>query len=137
MKNLIWLLLIAALALTACQPQPAPAPAPIEVQPIPDGDLSYPPPPTPFPGQFPTPVSVGAYPEPGEGAGLSVLPWNEAAEIVLSGQVNAIRQTQAGEIYLELRDGRTLQTSPPQENDLRALLDQCGALCAGIVIIEN
>jgi hypothetical protein len=136
MKNLIWMLLISALVLTACQPQQAPViPEPTLEPSTSDPVGPYPAPPTPSPAQItdPSVVMINPYPEPGE---ESIFPWNEAETIFMSGQVNLIRIAPSGAVLVELQDGRILQTNPPNPQAFDELIQHCGALCANILIFR-
>jgi len=59
--------------------------------------------------------------------------WEEAIEIVNSGDVTAVAQLHSLEVTLNLRDGSTITTTEPNIDDIFHELDKCGTPCQGIL----
>lgn len=138
MKRLTWLSVVMLMALAACQP----AAQPPDFQPqqtLPP----YPPPQQPAPlapvqGGYPapqTPASItgGGYPAPGQVEAESVS-WEQARTLILSGQVAQIFQLHNLTVTLALKDGRVVTTREPAIDDVFAVVEDCGAPCADILI---
>ncbi len=64
----------------------------------------------------------------------SQIEWQEARELILSGQVEQVVQLHSLEVRLYLKDGRVLVTTEPHIDEVFAVVDQCGEPCADIIL---
>ena len=66
-----------------------------------------------------------------------VVSWGEAMQIIMSGEVQQVVQTQSREVTLVLRDGTTLEATEPQIDEVFREIERCGELCSDIVKITE
>lgn len=59
--------------------------------------------------------------------------WEEALEILNSGEVTAIYQLHNLEVTLELKDGTSIKTIEPNIDAIFQEIDNCGVLCSNII----
>ncbi len=71
------------------------------------------------------------YPDLKDGAEVQ---WSQVQSIVFSGQVVKIGQTHDLNVYLTLKDGRTLKAVEPAIDDILKLVQACGTLCQDIKV---
>jgi hypothetical protein len=64
----------------------------------------------------------------------SRIEWEEARELILSGQVEQVVQLHSLEVRLTLKDGRELVTTEPNIDDVFGVVDECGEPCDDIII---
>ena len=64
----------------------------------------------------------------------SRIEWEEARELILSGQVEQVFQLHSLEVQLYLEDGRKLVTTEPAIDDVFDVVEECGEPCADIVL---
>ncbi|MGD2252286.1 MAG: hypothetical protein PVF70_05145 [Anaerolineales bacterium] len=60
--------------------------------------------------------------------------WEEAIEILNSGEVVGAYQLHSLEVTLELRDGSMITTWEPNIDDIFREVERCGSPCQGIVL---
>ncbi len=60
--------------------------------------------------------------------------WEEAVEILNSGEVVGVYQLHSLKVTLELRDGSMITTMEPRIDDIFHEVEKCGAPCEGIVL---
>jgi hypothetical protein len=60
--------------------------------------------------------------------------WEEAIEILNSGEVVGAYQLHSLEVTLELRDGSMITTQEPNIDDIFREVERCGSACQGIVL---
>jgi PBP1b-binding outer membrane lipoprotein LpoB len=60
--------------------------------------------------------------------------WEEAIEILNSGEVVGVYQLHSLKITLELRDGSMITTMEPRIDDVFHEVEKCGAPCQGIIL---
>ena len=60
--------------------------------------------------------------------------WEEAVEILNSGEVVAVAQLHSLEVILELKDGSMIATTEPNIDDIFHEVERCGSPCQGIVL---
>ncbi len=65
---------------------------------------------------------------------LREISWQTAQEMIQSGQVKAVSQSHSLRVSLTLQDGRELQTTEPQIDDVIRVVKQCGEPCRDILI---
>ena len=75
------------------------------------------------------------------GAGGEALPadgeqisWERAVELILAGEVEAVFQTHSLEVTLVLENGASVQTTEPSIDLVFAIVEECGAPCADIMV---
>jgi hypothetical protein len=71
------------------------------------------------------------------GAVRSRISWDEAKQLILSGQVAQVTQLHSLEVRLLLKDGRMVVTTEPAIDDVFELVRQCGAPCDDIVLVTE
>jgi inhibitor of cysteine peptidase len=64
----------------------------------------------------------------------SRIEWEEARELIMSGQVEQVVQLHSLEVRLYLEDGRELVTTEPNIDDVFDVVDECGEPCADIIL---
>ena len=64
----------------------------------------------------------------------SEIPWEEARELILAGEVAQVTQLHSLEVTLELKDGRRLVTMEPEIDAVFDVVDACGEPCEDIVL---
>ena len=141
-KRLMIAMLLVITVLMGCQFFPTgvtPSATPINVgTPYPSLDTgAYPPveiPPTPDPYLQPeqqaAPPEVGLlYPDLKDGDSLQ---WYQAVGVIYLGQVTKVLQDHSLNVYITLKDGRTLVTVEPQIDDILKVIEQCGEICKDI-----
>ena len=62
------------------------------------------------------------------------IPWDEARELILAGEVEQVTQLHSLEVTLELEDGRRLVTTEPAIDDVFDVVDACGEPCADMIL---
>jgi len=60
--------------------------------------------------------------------------WEEAVELIQSGQVSLVMQTHSGEVTLKLKDGRTVKTQEPSIDAIFQEIIKCGDKCQPMTI---
>lgn len=60
--------------------------------------------------------------------------WEEAVEILNSGEVVAVLQTHSLDVTLELADGRRIHTVEPNIDDIFTAVEECGQPCEDIIL---
>jgi len=60
--------------------------------------------------------------------------WEEAIEIVNSGDVTAVAQLHSLEVTLELKDGSIITTTEPNIDDIFHEVEKSGSPCQGITL---
>ncbi len=60
--------------------------------------------------------------------------WEEAIEILNSGEVVSVYQLHSLEVGLELEDGSMITTVEPRIDDIFHEVEKCGAPCQGIIL---
>ena len=58
--------------------------------------------------------------------------WGEAKELILSGKVESIFQTQGYIVYIRLKDGSKVVSASPKLDEVFEVIKSCGATCASI-----
>jgi hypothetical protein len=61
-----------------------------------------------------------------------MLPWTEAEEMILKGDVRQVVQTHAREVTLYLIDGRVAKTVEPEIDDVFRVIERCGGPCSQV-----
>jgi hypothetical protein len=79
--------------------------------------------PTPDPEVFNDPVAMPCDEE---------VPWNQAIEILNSGQVESVLQLHSLEVSFVLKNGCRIRTIEPRIDDILEEVRKCGELCAMI-----
>jgi hypothetical protein len=115
-------------------PYPGSAVTPLANDAYPDAGATVPP--AAAQEAYPSPVAQSlvaqtepVYPDLKDGAEVQ---WSQVQSIVFSGQVVRIGQTHDLNVYLTLKDGRTLKAVEPAIDDILKLVKACGTLCQGI-----
>jgi hypothetical protein len=83
--------------------------------------------PYPLPGSLPYPSPL----DPEE------VPFDQAAAMVMNGEVAQVLQTHDLNVILTLMDGRRFITTQPEIDEILKLIDECGEPCEEIVIITE
>ena len=147
MKSVIILLLVGFLLLTACQSEtPVATPAIEEVeQPTeqPSDSEAYPAPVEPVvvdqPYPYPYPViqvplvSNDPYAAPIQDEGASIT-WEQAKTLIMNGEVSQVTQLHSLKVTLVLKDGSTVYTVEPEIDAVFVIVDECGEMCANIIM---
>jgi hypothetical protein len=60
--------------------------------------------------------------------------WEEAIQILNSGEVVGIFQLHSLDVTLELEDGSMIHTVEPRIDDIFLEVERCGAPCQGIIL---
>lgn len=60
--------------------------------------------------------------------------WEEAIEILNSGEVEGVFQLHSLRVTLELKDGSMITTTEPNIDDIFHEVERCGSPCQGIVL---
>lgn len=60
--------------------------------------------------------------------------WVQAVSMILNGEVTQVMQTHDLEVYLTLKDGRTLHSIEPQIDDVMKVIQSCGDPCKNILV---
>jgi hypothetical protein len=60
--------------------------------------------------------------------------WDEAIDILSSGEVVAVYQLHSLKVTLELDDGSSITTWEPRIDEIFREVDRCGSLCQGILL---
>lgn len=68
------------------------------------------------------------------GAALEEVSWDEAKDLILSGDVEQVTQLHSLQVTLDLSDGRQLVTTEPEIDAVLDVVDACGAPCADMVL---
>ena len=63
--------------------------------------------------------------------------WEEAIEILNSGEVVTVVQLHSLEVTLELSNGTRITTTEPQIDDIFDEVEKCGSPCRGIVLVTE
>jgi hypothetical protein len=63
-----------------------------------------------------------------------VVSWEEAIEILNSGDVVTVVQLHSLKVTLELKDGSRITTTEPRIDDIFWEVEQCGSPCQGIIL---
>ena len=91
--------------------------------------------PAPVINPSPSPIenqdSSLAYPQYNDGDEIS---WNIAVTILLNGEVDKVRTQDAQKVILFLKDGRSLITLQPFENEIQTWIEKCGETCNDIQV---
>ncbi|MEJ2749725.1 MAG: DUF333 domain-containing protein [Anaerolineae bacterium] len=66
--------------------------------------------------------------------GETTISWERAADLIRNGLVDAVSQTHALEVTLNLKDGRSLTTIEPQIDDVFQVINECGEPCSNMII---
>lgn len=138
MKSRIWLGLLLAILLAACQTGTS------TTQPTTESAIAY-----PAPVQqviateevgveaYPPPLQVvpyNPYPDPTDG---DVIEWRHAEFLILSGGVKEVAQYHSLEVTLTLDDGRKVSTKEPVIDEVFKVIERCGDLCEDIVRVTE
>ena len=98
----------------------------------------YLPPALPYPSAYPAqlaPLAPGAaavlYPGVLDGAEVY---WTQAVAMIFNNEVTQVMQTHDLEVYLTLKDGRTLLSIEPQIDEVMKVIQSCGDPCSKILI---
>ena len=65
------------------------------------------------------------------------VPWTEARDRILAGEVVQVTQLHSLDVTLELMDGQQLVTREPAINAVFDIVDACGEACAHIVLVTE
>jgi len=96
----------------------------VEIPPTPDPYLQ--------PEQQAVPPEAGMlYPDLKDGDSLE---WYQAVGVIFMGQVTKVLQAHSLDVFITLKDGRTLVTVEPQIDDVLKVIEQCGEICKDILI---
>jgi hypothetical protein len=87
--------------------------------------------PLPTPPQSPVPAGVTEVPTVPPDVPIR-LPWTEAEELILNGDVQRVVQTHDRDVTLYLVDGRVVQTVEPEIDDVFRVIERCGELCSEV-----
>jgi len=60
--------------------------------------------------------------------------WGQALAMIMNGEVTQVMQTHDLEVYLTLKDGRTLRSIEPQIDEVMKVIQSCGDPCKNIMI---
>jgi hypothetical protein len=60
--------------------------------------------------------------------------WEEARELILSGEVETVTQLHSLEVRLRLEDGREVVTTEPSIDAVLKVVDECGEPCEGMTL---
>jgi hypothetical protein len=60
--------------------------------------------------------------------------WVQAVSMILNGEVTQVMQTHDLEVYLTLKDGRTLLAIEPEIDDVMKVIQSCGDPCKNILV---
>jgi hypothetical protein len=60
--------------------------------------------------------------------------WPAAVEILHAGEVEAVYQLHSLEVTLVLKDGREVKTIEPRIDEIFVEIEECGPVCAGIIM---
>jgi hypothetical protein len=60
--------------------------------------------------------------------------WEEAIEILNSGEVQGVYQLHSREVTLHLKDGSWIKTEEPNLDDIFREVEKCGAPCEGVTL---
>jgi hypothetical protein len=145
-------LALALLALSACQPAaptsgPQPNNPPAANTQSPQGEAAYPPvetvPELPagqsaYPGMEALGTVAGiveddTYPDIADGSSID---WAKAYGLITRGEVVKVITGDAGQVTLNLKDGRTLTAQMPSPQDLQVALDAC-QVCEGLEVVRE
>jgi hypothetical protein len=66
-----------------------------------------------------------------------VVSWEEAIEILNSGDVVTVVQLHSLEVTLELANGSRITTTEPHIDDIFDEVEKCGSPCQGIVLVTE
>ncbi len=125
-KNGLLLLIacILVVSLSACQTAPTPTTVPPTTAAPTAGVVAYPMPTTPpAPTAYPEPQITS---EPGN--------WSDVMGLLQKGDVTKIIQTRNLNVYLTLKDGRTLKVTEPALDEIARLITQCGDTCKNLSV---
>lgn len=65
---------------------------------------------------------------------ITEISWDQARELILSGDVEQATQLHSRQVTLHLEDGRQLVTMEPQLDAVFDVIDECGEPCADMVL---
>jgi hypothetical protein len=82
----------------------------------------------------PTSVPPTATPVPHTPKPASEVPWLEAEEMILNGEVQQVTQLHSLEVTLYLWDGREVVTMEPKIDEVFRVIERCGEPCSDIVM---
>jgi hypothetical protein len=60
--------------------------------------------------------------------------WEEAIEILNSGEVQGVYQLHSREVTLHLKDGSWIKTTEPGLDDIFREVEKCGSVCEGVTL---
>jgi len=61
------------------------------------------------------------------------VPWDEAQQMILAGEVGQVTQLPSLQVTLLMKDGRRLVTYEPEIDDVLEVLEACGEPCSEVV----
>lgn len=64
----------------------------------------------------------------------NMLPWGQAMAWMYQGHVKSVMQTKTGDITMILHNGQTATTQSPRVDDVKRLKQDCGTVCADMVV---
>lgn len=62
----------------------------------------------------------------------SIVSWDKAKELILTGQVSGIEQAHNLTVTLHLKDGGSVDTTEPQIDEVSRVINACGKACQDI-----
>lgn len=65
------------------------------------------------------------------------IPWEEAVEIIKTGQATLVRQSSNLDVTIILKTAALISTRQPQLNDVLEVIKQCGDACKDIKIVSD
>jgi len=163
-NKIIWLLVsgILIFSLTGCQPtaattSPAPTSNPTAPQQISPTEGSYPASSSqanPAAGSYPASSSqpiITAVPYPSSSDNLSptassypspqggavTIPWDQAEQIIMTGNVTSLVQTQSLDVTLTLKTGETYKTTAPAADAAQKAITTCGEPCKTLTVTNQ
>ncbi len=139
-KKLIFCLIILAMLATACNAKPttaptqAPTPTAASTEPAPSAGTTDYPAPVVTAGPQPTAGQKEGYPPPGTPVPAD---WPTVQSFMQSGQVTQVIQSSSLTLIVTLIDGRQFTTTEPAFDDVVKFIQQCGAQCKNIQVINQ
>jgi hypothetical protein len=140
MKKLVFCLITLAMLAAACNARPtaaptqAPAPTTASTEPAPSAAATDYPAPVVTVGPQPTAGQKEGYPPPGTPVPAD---WPTVQSFMQSGQVTQVIQSSSLTLVLTLIDGRQFMTTEPAFDDVVKFIQQCGAPCKNIQVINQ
>ncbi len=132
-----WLLLfiglILAIILAACQPAKSTVHTPIETTASSSTSQLYPAPNQPSSQN----AESTSYPEPPANAQATTISWSDAQAMVTSLQIAKVIQSKSLEVTLYTKDARIFKTTEPALDDIIKVIQQCGADCKVIKVVNQ